>query len=49
VGDGRYSFLVIEESLPTETIAEYRRERIVPRRSRIRTVWAIISARLSRT
>ena len=49
MGDDRYSFLVIEESLPTETIAEYRRERTACRRSRIRTVWAFISARLSRT
>ena len=44
----RYSFLVIEESLPTETISEYRRGRAPRRRPRMRRVWAVISGRFSR-
>ena len=43
VGDERYSFSVVEESLTTETIAEYRRSRTprtVPRRRGIRAILA---------
>jgi hypothetical protein len=45
-GRERYSFSVVEESLTTETIAEYRRSRTVPRRRGIR---ALLAAWLRRT
>jgi hypothetical protein len=32
--DERHSFLVVEETLTTETIAEYRRSRVLPPRRR---------------
>jgi hypothetical protein len=49
VGDERYSFLVVEETLPTETIAEYRRSRTPRRRPRAWRIRALITARLKRT
>jgi hypothetical protein len=49
VADERYSFLVVEETLPTETIAEYRRSRAPRRRPRRWRIRALITARLRRT
>jgi len=49
VGDERYSFLVVEETLPTETIAEYRRSRTPRRRTRAWRLRAFITARLRHT
>jgi len=46
VGDESYSFLVVEESLPTETIAEYRRSRAPRRRPRAWRIGRLIVARL---
>ena len=48
VGAERFSFLVVEESLATETIAEYRRSRTPRRRPRKWRMRAIIAARLRR-
>jgi len=47
--DDRYRFLVVEESLPTETIAEYRRSRQAGKRRDASRVRARIVARLSRS
>jgi hypothetical protein len=44
-GDDRYCFLVVEETLTTETIAEYRRSRAPRRRPRGR-IRAFIAAQL---
>jgi hypothetical protein len=48
VGDDRYCFVVVEETLKTETIAEYRRSR-TPRRRPRRRIRAIIATALRRT
>jgi hypothetical protein len=47
--DDRYSFMVVEESLPTATIAEYRQTRGARERSGARGIPARIVARLSRS
>jgi hypothetical protein len=39
----RFSFSVVEESLPTETIAEYRRSRAPRRRRRAWSLRALIA------
>jgi hypothetical protein len=46
--DDRHSFLVVDESLPTETIAEYRRSRRTGGQGGARRIRARILARLSR-
>jgi len=48
VVDERFSFIVVEESLPTETIAEYRRSRRPRRARRALRIRALIAARLRR-
>jgi hypothetical protein len=47
VGDDRYCFSVVEETLTTKTIAEYRRSRPPRRRPRGR-IRAFIAAQLRR-
>jgi hypothetical protein len=46
--DDRYSFIVVEESLPTETIAEYRRLRTTDGRAGGQGIRARMVAWLSR-
>jgi hypothetical protein len=49
VGDERHSFIVLEESLTMETIAEYRRSRTRPRRARSWRIRAMVAGWLKRT
>lgn len=45
VDDDRFSFMVVEETLPTLTIAEYRRSRPARTSRRIQRIRALVAAR----
>jgi hypothetical protein len=48
VNDDRFSFMVVEETLPTLTIAEYRRSRRARRPQRVQRIRTLVAARLRR-